>query len=613
MRAAFPALVFLLLMTMPSAPARAQEAPAATLPPIAYVLRFPEPHTHYIDVEAVLPATGRDALELAMAVWTPGSYLVREYSRHVEDVRAEAGGEPREVVKTAKNRWRVETGGASSVTVRYRVYGREMTVRTNYVDAAFALVNGAPTFLTLAGDSRPRPHEVRVELPDGWRAAVSALPRASDAPHHFLARDFDTLVDSPIVAGSPSVHAFTAAGRPHLLVNVGDDALWDAERSVADLAKLVEAHAGFWGGSPPYDRYVIFNVISEASGGLEHRDSTVLMTSRWKMRTRRAYVDWLSLVSHELFHVWNGKRLRPIELGPFEYEQENHTRALWVVEGLTSYYGDLLAARAGVITQDEYLGELGAMIADLQATPGRLAQPVSEASFDAWIRYYRQDENTPNTTVSYYTKGAIVGLLLDVEIRRASNDAKTLDDVMRTAYARYSEETGFTGEQFRALVSDVAGRDLSRWLRHALDTTDELDYAPLAYVGLRLRDEEAASSGRAWLGLQLSRPATLKNDDGRLVVTQVRRGTPAYEAGVNVDDEIVALGGYRVRPDGWEARLGAFRPGERLPLLVARRERLVTLDVVAGPEPVRLRLDADPAAPAAAKARRGAWLGAAAS
>jgi predicted metalloprotease with PDZ domain len=455
---------------------------------------------------------------------------------------------------------------------------------------------------------------VRVELPGGWRSAVSALPRASGAPHHFLARDFDTLVDSPLVAGTPSVHAFTAAGRPHLLVNVGDDALWDAERSIADLAKLVEEHAAFWGGgAPPYERYVIFNIISEASGGLEHRDSTVLMTSKWKMRTRRAYVDWLSLVSHELFHVWNGKRLRPIELGPFEYEQENYTRALWVVEGLTSYYGDLLAARAGVITEEEYLGELGSMIADLQTTPGRLSHPVSEASFDAWIRYYRQDENTPNATVSYYTKGAIVGLLLDLEIRRASGDARSLDDVLRAAYGRYSEETGFTGEQFRALISDIAGRDLSPWLRHALDTTEELDYAPLAHVGLRLHDDRSGTGGRAWLGLQLARPATLKNDDGRLVVTQVRRGTPAYEAGVNVDDEIVALGGYRVRPDGWEARLGAFRPGEALALLVARRERLVTLEVTAGAEPPRSRLDADPAASAAAKVRRGAWLGAAAS
>lgn len=595
-------------MTTPSASAALPEAQPASLPPIAYVLRFPEPHTHYVEVEATVPTGGRDAIELTMAVWTPGSYLVREYSRHVEDVRAEANGASLAVEKTAKNRWRVNAGGAPSVTVSYRVYGREMSVRTNWVEAGFALINGAPTFLTLADEAAPRPHEVRVELPDGWRTAISALPAASSAPNHFVAKDFDTLVDSPLVAGSPSVHEFTAAGRPHVLVNVGDDSMWDAERSVADLTKLVEAHAAFW-KDVPYDRYVIFNVITEASGGLEHRDSTVLMTSRWKTRTRRAYVDWLSLVSHELFHVWNGKRLRPVELGPFEYGQENYTRSLWAVEGLTSYYGDLLAARAGVIGEDEYLGELASMIADLQATPGRLAQPVTEASFDAWIRYYRQDENTPNTTVSYYTKGAIVGLLLDLEIRRVSNDAVSLDDVMRAAYRQYSGATGFTSAQFRALVSEVAGHDLSGWLRNALDTTSELEYAPLAHVGLRVNIESTGAGGRAWLGLQLSRPATVKDEGGRLVVTQVRRGTPAWKAGVNVDDEIIALGGYRVRPDQWEARLAAFQPGETVPLLVARRERLLTLDVTLGAEPSRARLEPDPNASDDARRRRSGWLG----
>lgn len=608
MRPAALAALALLSMTTPSANAATLDARAAALPAISYVLRFPAPHTHYIEVEATVPASGRSTVDLAMAVWTPGSYLVREYSRHVEDVRAEADGTPLDVEKIAKNRWRITTGGAQKVTVTYRVYGREMSVRTNWIEADFALINGAPTFLTLADDPGPRPHEVLVDLPGGWRRAVSALPAASSTPNHFIARDFDTLVDSPIVAGNPSVHEFTAAGRPHLLVNVGDDALWDVERSIADLRKLVEAHAAFWNGVP-YDRYVIFNLITEAGGGLEHRDSTVLMTSKWKTRTRRAYADWLSLVSHELFHVWNGKRLRPVELGPFEYGRENYTRALWVVEGLTSYYGDLLAARAGVITEDEYLAELNSLIADLQSTPGRFAQPVTEASFDAWIRYYRQDENTPNTTISYYTKGAVIGLLLDLEIRRASNDAASLDDVMRAAYGRYSGETGFTSEQFRSLVSEAAGHDLSGWLHRALDTTQELDYAPLAHVGLRVREDAAGAADRAWLGLQLSWPATLKDDGGRLVVTQVRRGTPAWKAGVNVDDEIIALGGYRVRPDQWEARLAAFRPGERVELLVARRERLLTLDITPEREPARLRLELDPTAPEAAHRRRGTWLG----
>ncbi|HEX6212597.1 MAG TPA: PDZ domain-containing protein, partial [Methylomirabilota bacterium] len=594
----------LIVMTMPLDLA-AQTPAAPSLEPIRYTLRFPAPQTHYLEVEATVPTEGRPTVDLLMAVWTPGSYLVREYSRHVESVRAEVGGRPAPVAKTAKNRWRVETGGASVITLRYRVYAREMTVRTNWVDRDFALINGAPTFITLVEEVR-RPHDVRLELPPEWQSTATGLPEVPGSSHHYRAADYDTLVDSPVVAGNLSVHAFTAAGRPHLLVNVGDASLWDGPRAAADVKRLVETHAAFWGGLP-YEKYVLLNLITEASGGLEHRNSAVLMTSRWKMRTRRGYVDWLSLVSHELFHAWNVKRLRPVELGPFDYEAENYTRSLWVAEGFTSYYGDLLAVRAGVITQDEYLGELGGMIRELQSTPGRLVQSVEEASYDAWIRYYRQDENTPNTTISYYTKGAVIAFLLDAGIRRATGGACSLDTVLRLAHERFGDQRGFTSAEIRALVSEVAGPGLDGWLHRALDTTEELDYDVIGWLGLRLRPEPDRQ--KAWLGLTLaSGRATLKNEGGRLIVAQVRRGTPAFEAGVNAGDEILALGGYRVRPEQWEERLETFNPGDETTMLVARRDRLLTLEVAVGSEPPGIgRLEADPGAPAA-QARLAAWL-----
>ena len=358
----------------------------------------------------------------------------------------------------------------------------------------------------------------------------------------------------------------------------------------------------------PYDKYVFINMITEATGGLEHKNSTVLMTSRWRTRTRRGYVDWLSLVSHEFFHAWNVKRLRPVELGPFEYERENYTKTLWVAEGFSDYYADLLAVRAGVITPEESLGALSQTIASLQTTPGRLTQSVEEASFDAWVRYYRPDENTPNTTISYYTKGAVIGFLLDLEIRRATNNARSLDDVMTQAYTRYSGAKGYTSAEFRSLASEVAGIDLSAWFRTALDTTDELAYDHLGWLGLRFRPETAST--KAWVGLTTVMPgATLRNDNGRLVVAQVRRGTPVFDAGVNAEDEILAIGGYRVRPDQWEARLDAFKPGDKVPLLVARREQLLTLEVTPATEPSRAwRLEPDPAASDAAKARLAGWL-----
>ena len=575
--------------------------------PIRYTLSFPAPHTHYVEVEAVVPTRGRTSIDLDMAVWTPGSYLVREYSRHVEQVRAESAGQPRSVEKTAKNRWRIETGGAPSITVRYRVYGREMTVRTNYIEADYALINGAPTFLTLAGETAPRPHEVALVLPLSWKSSHTGLPAVDGGAHRYRAPDYDTLVDSPIVAGTPHVYEFTVGGKPHYLVNIGEGGVWDGNTSASDVQKIVEAHEAFW-GELPYDKYVFINMITESSGGLEHRNSTVLMTSRWKTRVRRGYVDWLSLVSHEFFHAWNVKRLRPVELGPFKYDEENYTRTLWAAEGLTSYYGDLLAARAGVLTAGEYLGELSGLISTVQSTPGRLSQPVEEASFDAWIRYYRPDENTPNTTISYYDKGGVIGFLLDVEIRAATGGRRSLDDVMRAAMARFSGASGFTSAQFRSVVSEIAGTDLSSWLARALDTTEELDYSRIGRLGLRFRP--SASSDTAWLGPTLATPgATLKNEGGRLVVTQVRRGTPAFEAGVNAEDEVVAIGGYRVRPDQWTARLEAFKPGDRVPLLVARRERLVTLDVTFAAEPPKAwTLEPDPDASPEARAALAAWL-----
>jgi predicted metalloprotease with PDZ domain len=588
---------------------------AAMPEPISYTLRFPAPQTHYVEVEALVPTDGLPEIELMMAVWTPGSYMVREFSRNVEDVTARTAedetGEPLPISKTSKNRWRVETRGVPRVALRYRVYAREMTVRTNFVDEGFAILNGAPTFLTLAGGSH-RPHEVRVVLPPQWRVSVSPLPGADNV---YRAPDFDTLVDSPIYAGNAPVYPFEVEGRTHLLVNEGEGTVWDGPRSAADAERIVREQAAFWGGIP-YDRYVFFNLITEAGGGLEHKNACTLMTSRWKSRTRDGYRDWQELVSHELFHAWNVKRLRPAELGPFDYEGEVYTRSLWFAEGTTSYYDALLVNRAGLSTRDEYLKKLSKDIEALQTTPGRLVQPLEESSFDAWIKYYRRDENSVNTGISYYTKGSVVSFLLDARIRQATAGRRSLDDVLRLAWRRYSGERGFQREELRAAVDEVAGTGLDAWLARALETTEELDYEPaLAWYGLRFvesedsdeKDEEKKEKKpeepAGWLGVDT------EVQSGRLVVTQVRRDTPAYEAGLNVGDEILGLGDYRVPPEGWNERLKAYRPGQKETLLVARRERLTRLPVVFGEKPrLRWKLEADPAATPEQRAHLEDWL-----
>ena len=555
-------------------------AHAQTVEPIAYTVRFPEPHTHYMVVDASVPTGGRTEIELMMAVWTPGSYMVREFSRHVEALSARTSdGRSLATRKSRKNRWRIATGGAARIEVSYRVYAREMSVRTNWIDVDFAMLNGAPTFLTLADDDTARPHDVRLVLPAAWTASVTALASRRDRGlHAYRAADFDALVDSPIIVGNPATYEFEVGGLPHALVNVGESGVWDGPESAADVETIAEAAYRLW-GELPYDRYLFFNMITEAGGGLEHGSSTLLMSSRWTTGSKSRYLRWLSLVSHEFFHAWNGKRLRPIELGPFDYEHEVHTESLWVVEGITSYYDDLLVRRADLSTTEEYLEALSDQIRTLQETPGRGVQPVAQASYDAWIKYYRSDENSPNTSISYYTKGAVIGFLLDMRIRAATGGAKTLDDVMRLAYGRFSGTRGYTPEDFRAAAEDTAGVDLSAWFALALDSTDELDYTEaLDWLGLEFsappEDEE-----RGWIGV-LTRTA-----GGRLLVAQVRRGTPGFAAGFNVDDEILAIGDHRVLPGSWNERIGLVPPGSEVSVLVARRGALRRLTVQVGAQP----------------------------
>jgi len=572
--------------------------------PIRYVVSFPAPQTHYLTVEATIPTGRQPRIELMMPVWTPGSYLVREYARNVEGFTArDAQGRSLPVEKTRKNRWRISSGGVPTVTVKYSVYAREMSVRTNWVEDRFALINGAPTFVTLV-ETRPRPHEMRLMLPADWKQTMTALPAVPGQPHYYRAPDFDTLVDSPVVAGNPAVYQFDVEGKPHYLVNVGEAGVWDGMRAARDLEKVVREALKMW-RQLPYDKYLFLNMITETSGGLEHKNSTVLMTNRWSTRTRAAYLNWLSSASHEFFHAWNVKRLRPLELGPFDYENENYTESLWVAEGLTDYYGDLLLRRAGITTQSEYLQSLSGNIESLQTTPGRSVQPVDAASYDAWIKYYRPDENSANASISYYTKGHVLAFLLDAKIRRATGGAKTLDDLMRLAYQRYAGPKGYTAEDFKALAEDVAGPSagIREWFAGAVESTGELDYREaLDWFGLLFR-EASTTAVRAWLG------ANIRNDDGRIVVTQVRRGTPAEKGGISVDDEILAIGDFRVRAGQLDNRLAEYRPGEIVSILVARREELRRFDVTLGSEPPRQwTLDPRPGATAEQQAHVNAWL-----
>jgi predicted metalloprotease with PDZ domain len=430
-------------------------AAAQTTPvDISFTIAMPRPHTHLFDIDIAIKRTtsGPQEERLVMPVWTPGSYLVREFARHVQDFAvADAAGQPLKWEKTNKDTWRVVTNGAREWHATYRVYANELSVRTSELNSGHGFWNNANLLMYLEGFLKD-PSTVRVLAPDAWKVATG-LPAVAGQKNTFRAENFDILYDSPFEASNFKTLVFNVKGVPHRIV-IDGEGNYNPERMRLDVQKLVETEVEIMGEIPYRDYTFILHLRSNAGGGLEHLNSTALGYPRFGFRIRtgeratsaapnasetpeRDYRGFLSLVAHEFFHLWNVKRIRPDALGPFDYTQENYTKVLWVAEGITDYYADLALRRAGLISETDFLSATARAIQQLQNTPGRLEQTVEESSFDSWIKYYRQDENSINSQVSYYDKGALLGLLLDLEIRKRSNGAKSLDDVMRYLYAEF--------------------------------------------------------------------------------------------------------------------------------------------------------------------------------
>jgi predicted metalloprotease with PDZ domain len=601
------------------------DAPAGVL----YRLRLPEPHTHMVHVE--LEADGvAGPVELVMPSWTPGSYLMREFPRNVLAVMADDGaGGMLAAEKTDKNTWIVPAPEDGRLRVRYVVHADELSVRTSHVDASHACINGASVFLLVRGRGHLL-HRVAVHAPQGWRTTTAL---AEPEPGMFTAAHYDELVDSPFEIGTHALWEWEAEGKRHRWA-VWGRGNYDPQRLAFDTTRIVQAEKALF-GALPYEAFTfILHLTPGGSGGLEHRDSTVLQADRWSFRGQ-PYEHFLALTAHELFHAWNGKRLRPAGLGPFDYTREAYTRDLWVVEGITSYYTDLVLRRAGVITPQRYLERLAETITRLFGVPGRFVQPLADSSFDTWIKFYRPDANSPNATVSYYLKGAVVALLLDLRIRQATANARSLDDVMRAMWERFgAADVAYPAGELERVASEVAGADLSAFFDAALRGRGELEYAPvLAAAGLELVGAHApavaGAAGSATVGEPGAKPAPrdvrigiqMKFEGGRTLVGNVLADSPAWRAGINAGDEVVALDGLRVGLETLSARLMDRKPGERVTLTVFRRDELLNLALEvelgppqrwelrplanATPEQVALREDwlravvAVPAAPAA--------------
>jgi predicted metalloprotease with PDZ domain len=550
------------------------------------------PHTHLFEIDVAIKRTADAPQEelLVMPVWTPGSYLIREFARNVQDFAAStAANQPLKWEKTNKNTWRVVTNGARDWHATYRVYANELSVRTSELNSAHAFWNNANLLMYLEGFLNS-PSTVHVLAPDVWKVATG-LPAVLGQKNIFRAENFDVLYDSPFEASNFKTLVFNVKGIPHRIV-IDGEGNYDPERMRRDVQKIVETQVEVMGGEIPYRDYTfILHLRANAGGGLEHLNSTALGYPRFgfKIQTgdratsaspaatttpERDYRGFLSLVSHEFFHLWNVKRIRPDALGPFDYTKENYTKLLWVAEGITDYYADLLVRRAGLITENEYLTATARAIQTLQNTPGRKEQTVEDSSFDTWIKFYRQDENSINSQVSYYDKGAILGLLLDLEIRQRSKNGKSLDDVLRYLYVEFFKKNrNYTPADFQKACELMAGSSLEDFFKRYVRGTEELNYSvALEAAGLRL-DTTGTGTGdeKVYFG------ADVAQEEDRLIVRRVYAGSPAYEQGLNAGDQIVALDNMRVTRDFFNARLAEKKPGDLINLTIFRFDDLSTL------------------------------------
>jgi predicted metalloprotease with PDZ domain len=563
------------------APAAQRRAPPA---PVRYTVRVADAAAHRFEVELTIdrPAARQ---RVSLPAWIPGSYLIREFARHLAGLQARQGRAARPLVQADKASWDIDCTPGRPLVLRYAVYAFDASVRTAWLDARRGFFNGTSLLLRVHGQE-DHAHALTVPAPTAhrdWRLATAMAPLQCDRRGFgtYRAADYDELVDHPVELGAFWSGEFKAGGVPHRFVVAGAPASFDGARLLRDAQKICETVIRFWHGAkaPPMQHYVfMLNAVDDGYGGLEHRASTALICGRRDLprtdspasaaRVGEGYVTLLGLISHEYFHTWNVKRLRPTEFARYDYERENYTRLLWFFEGFTSYYDDLLLRRAGLIDDAAYLKLLTKTANQVLQAPGRQVQSVAAASFDAWVRYYRQDENTPNSTISYYTKGALVALCFDLTLRQQGRT--TLDEVMRALWQR-CQGGPMAEADFAAVLADLAGRDFAPEIADWVHGTGELPLKALLQAhGVEVREEP--SQWAQMLGLRVS------EGTGGITLKVVLDGGPAAQAGMAAGDEWLGLelparrGRSAAQPEGW--RLTRV---DELPLYAGAARRVTAL------------------------------------
>ena len=534
---------------------------------IHYNLRMPKPQNHYFEVEMVLTDFKEKQIDLKLPVWAPGSYLVREFSKNINLVKAyDQKGNLMELDKKTKNSWSLKINGEKKIVVKYEVYAFELSVRTSFLDLSHGFVSGSGVFMYAESYQNNKgtldifPHSTFAKITTAL--PKSFIPEKIGGVEKFTFEDYDQLVDCPIEIGNQVVFDFMASGVKHTVAMYGEGN-YDIPSLKTDMTKIIEAETAVFGENPNKEYVFIVHNVVDGQGGLEHKNSTTLSVNRWTYATPKN-IDFLNLVAHEYFHLWNVKRIRPIELGPFDYDHEVYTSLLWVMEGVTSYYDELILRRAGFYSQETFLNKLMSSINYVEGSAGSRVQPVAHASFDAWIKAYRPNENSSNTTMTYYSRGMVIAAVLDAMIIKQSNGKECLDHLMQDLYQTYyvGKNRGFTDAEFKACLTKHTGQDMTEFFLKYIDGTEVIPYSMYFLpLGIEVND---VGSVKPVFG------ANVSEEGGKVIVKSIRSNTAAEDAGLSVNDEIIACMNYRVDKPMLDAFMNGAAIGDEFELTISR-------------------------------------------
>lgn len=555
-------LTILSLMTMTTAQ-----------PSLHYTLAMPRPWNHLFEVTTEISGIQSKTIDLSMPAWRTGRYVIFDFSGAVQEFTAHTpGGKKLAARKVDKDTWRIERGTEPTVIVTYNVYANDFNQRTRELDGDHGFVDPSSVFMYI-NELKARPLRVTVKPFGNWHV-TTGLDEIPGETNTFAAPSFDYLIDCPIEIGTQKDFEFSVEGKKHV-ISIFGEGNWNSDTLIADFTKIIKANNAFW-GTLPYEKYIfMIQCQPNAGGGTEHLNSTVMGVRPFIFSNPASYKNFLGLVSHEYFHTWNVKQLRPKAFAPYDLSREGYSEELWISEGSTSYFDELLLIQAGLATGKNFTDQIPGMVSSDRSRYGNTIQPLSESSFDAWVKFWRDKENAFIAQSNYYGKGSHLSLLLDLEIRHRSKNASSLQSVMRKMFETYPPAKGFTNADFIAMCERYAGGSLADFFASYLYGTAPLPWEQnLLYAGLELTQQD--SSVKPNLGL------LTRTSGERIIVSTIIPGSPAEKARMEINDEIIAVNGFKVRPSDFTDRIASFHAGDSVSITLFRNDKLKEVTAAVG-------------------------------